>query len=84
MGDVELVSVNSMDRWIFSINAKPPFSTFLLWFIRPFLFTIMRFRYIKRLHFLKNEDIFYLFDNVTSDLVPSTRAFILGSNHGFI
>jgi len=82
--DVELVSVNSMDRWIFSLIAKPPFSTFLLWFIRPFLFTIMRFRYRKRLHFLKNEDIIYLFDNVTSNLIPRTRAFILGSNHGFI
>ena len=84
LSNVSLVSVKCLDHWIQSFNARPPISTFLLWFVRPLIISFMRFRYWRKLHFLKKDDIIYIFDNVHSRLIPRTRAFILGSNHGFI
>ena len=84
LNDIELLSVKSLDHKIYSMGLEPPLSTFLLWFIKPLLIRLERVINRKKLKFLSEEDLIYLFDNIYSEILPPTRAFILGSNHAFI
>ena len=84
LSSANLLSVKSLDHKIYSMDLKPPLSTFLLWFVKPFLIRLEWAINRKKLKFLSDEDVIYLFDNTYSEILPSTRAFILGSNHAFI
>lgn len=84
LSNVRVVSIKSLDHKIYTVHLRPPISTLLLWFIKPFLIRLERLIYGKKLKFLSDEDVIYLFDNTYSEILPPTRAFTLGSSHAFI
>lgn len=82
--NVKSVSMKSLDHKIYAMHSKPPLSTLLLWFIKPLLLRLERKINRKKIKFLKGEDLIYLFDNIYSGILPSTKGAIIGSNHAFI
>jgi glycosyltransferase involved in cell wall biosynthesis len=68
----------------FSRHQRMPLSTLFSLFVLPFAYSMTRIVDRKKLEFLKDQDVIYLFSNNQLRMIPRTNAFIVGTNHGFV